>query len=145
MKNYFEPIQYFYANNVLILLQKYHFCCKAPKNQQAFFHFAEKSFSVFNREPSHSLKVFSSSFFRQNILLFFFNVHEKCVLYQFKYFISTIHRCCHKILFISVMNIRICISKSFMRSRFLLPPFIYFFTALIKLQTFADKIDLVSS
>ena len=50
-------------------------------------HFAEESFSVFNRTPSDTLQVF----FWQNNLLFFFNIHEQSVLYQFMIFISKIH------------------------------------------------------
>ena len=68
MKNYFESIQYFYANDTLILLQKCSFYCKAPLNLHAFFILPKKSFSVFNiialKAPSHTLKVF----FLQNIL-----------------------------------------------------------------------------
>ena len=99
INNYFEPIQYLYANNALILFKKY-------------------NFSVFNRAPSHT-----ESLFQLNILLFFFNVHKTFFLYQFQNFISTIHRCCHKILFFSVKYFRICISKSFTRPRFFYNPF----------------------
>ena len=54
------------------------FYCKAPKNSHVFFTLPKKSFSVFNKAPSDTLK----NFFWQNYLLFFFKVHEKWVLYQ---------------------------------------------------------------
>ena len=50
-------------------------------------------------------------------------MHEKCALYQFKIFISTVHWCCPNNIFHSVKYLRICISKSFMRPRFFCSPF----------------------
>ena len=113
-----EPIQYFYANNALILLQKCNLSFKAPKNQHAFFIFLKKVLVCSIRHLHTHRKFFSEKYF-----IIFFNVQGKCVLYQFKYFILTIHRCCHKILFISVKDFRTWISKSFMRPRFFLPTF----------------------
>ena len=104
-----------------IFTQTMHWCCfikviLTVKHQKSacLFHFAEKSFSVFNGAPSDTLKVS----FGEIIYYFFFNIHEKCVLYQFKNFISTIHWCCQKIWFISVKYFKISISKSFMRPHF---------------------------
>ena len=59
---------YFWTNltcfNALILLQKCNFYCKAPKNPHAFFILTRKSFSVFNRAPSHThWKFFLAKYF----------------------------------------------------------------------------------
>ena len=75
---------------------------------------------MFNYTPSDTLKVV---FLQQNTLLSFINIHEKCVLYRLKIFISTIHWCCQQNIIYSVNYFRICISESFMRPCFFLPPF----------------------
>ena len=54
-------------------------------------------------------------FFLPNNSIFFFNVHERWVLYQFKIIFSTINWCGQEILFISVKYFKICIRKIFMR------------------------------
>ena len=66
----------FFANNALILFQKYNFYCKAPKKFHAFLILPKKSFSVFNRAPSHTLKVFFSKIF-----YFFFSMSITSVFY----------------------------------------------------------------
>ena len=67
------------------------------KNTNKFaciFHFAEKSFSVFNRAPSHTLKVFFCKIF-----YYFFNVHKTCVLYQFNFLLNNTQMLSHNIFF----------------------------------------------
>ena len=66
----------------------------------------------------------TNSFFWQNNLILFFNIHEKCVLYQFKKIFSPIHWCCQQNIIYFLKYFRICISKSFMRPQFFWPPFI---------------------
>ena len=129
MSNQFN---FFYANNAMLFLQKCKYYCKSPKNPHAFFIFPKKSFIVFNRAPSHTLKVFFGKIF-----YYFFNVHKMCFLHQFKNFIIPIHRCCHKILFISVKYFRICIIKSFMRSRFCLTTL---YVSHVTCHFFVDKV-----
>ena len=77
-------------------------------------HFAEKNISFFNRAPSDTQKVF----FNKIIYYFFFNISEKCVLYQFSIFISAIHWCCQKLLLFSVKYFKICICKIFLAASF---------------------------
>ena len=79
-------------------------------HQKIHMHFSfcqKKSFSVFYRAPSHTLKVFVGK-----ISNYFFSTSIKRVFcINSKKNISTIHRCCHKILFVSVNYFRICISR----------------------------------
>ena len=67
MKNLFSINSRFKPKNALMLSQKGIFYCRALKNPHAFFILQGKSFCVFNRVPSDTLK----NFFLQNILLFF--------------------------------------------------------------------------
>ena len=76
-------------------------------------HFADKKFKGVQLDTFRHTKCL----FQQNILLLFFNIHEKYVLYQTKKIISTIHWCCQQNIY-SVKFFGICISKSFMRPRF---------------------------
>ena len=114
-KNYFLPIQDFYRNNELMKFYKYNFYCKASKNSHAFFILQKKVLvSSIGHHQTHW------KFFRQNYLSLFFYVCEKCVFYEFKIFISTIHWCWQIISLISLKYLKICISEIFMRPRFLL-------------------------
>ena len=101
----FEPIQYFYAKNALILLHKCNFYCKAPKNQHAFFIVLKKVL-VCSIGYLHTGKIFYNFFSTFVTSVFWISSN------------ITIHRCCHKILFISEKTFLICVIKSFMRPRF---------------------------
>ena len=59
-------------------------------------------------------------FFFAKMFYNFFSPYMKSLFcINSKKIISTIHRCCQKTLFISVKYLKMCISKSFMRPRFL--------------------------
>ena len=55
---------------------------KVVERKKIITYFAGKSFSVSNRALSDTLKVF---FLSAKLFIFFFNINEKCVLYQFKF------------------------------------------------------------
>ena len=56
---------------------------------------------MFNRAPSNTIKKN-----RQNCVLFFSNMHEKSLLYQFKIFITKMHRCCQEKVIYSVTHLK---------------------------------------
>ena len=65
---FFFNIQDFLPKNVMMWSQKGNFYCKLSKNPHAFFILLKKGFSVFNKTPSDTPKVF---FFQQNNFFFF--------------------------------------------------------------------------
>ena len=97
-----------------------------PKNielvQKLFFMDDAKKNKKFGKKKNLCVQLdtfrHTKRFFWQNNLLLFFNIHEKCVLYQFKKFIITIHWCRQQNIIYSVKYFRIGNCKSFMRPRF---------------------------